>query len=67
MARPTRRALWLLILGLAVVSASHVAVELFPARWGGPNIGAGFVLILGYLAVIAGVIGLLRVVRDRRG
>lgn len=66
MSRPTRRALWLLIPGLAVVAASHLAVELFPARWGGPNIGAGFVLLLGYLAVTGGVIGLVVAYRQRR-
>ncbi len=65
MSRLTRRSLWLLIPGLAVVLGSYLAVELFPDTWGGPNIGAGFVLLLGYLAVAAGVIGLVFAYRNR--
>jgi hypothetical protein len=65
MSRSTRRALWLLVPGLTVVVASHLAVELFPTRWGGPNIGGGLILLLGYLAVVAGLIGLTIAYRDR--
>ncbi len=49
-----RRALWLLVPGLTVVAASHLAVELLPARWGGPNIGGGLILLLAYAAIVAG-------------
>lgn len=57
--------LWLLIPGTAVVPGSYPAVELFPDIWGGPNIGAGFVLLLGYLAATAGFIGLVVAYRNR--
>ena len=65
MSRSTRRSLWLLIPGLTVILTSYLAVELFPDTWGGPNIGAGLVLLLGYLAVTAGIISLVFAYRQR--
>ena len=47
--------MWLIAAGLVVVSASHLAVELFPTQWGGPNIGGGLIVLLGYGTVFAGL------------
>ena len=66
MSERTKRAVWLLITGIAVVAASHVAVELFPTRWGDPNIGGGIVTLLGYAAIVVGLLR-LAAARNRPG
>ncbi len=47
--------MWLIAAGLVVVAASHLAVELFPTQWGGPNIGGGLIVLLGYGTFVAGL------------
>lgn len=57
--KQARTAMWLIAAGLVVVTASHLAVELFPTQWGGPNIGGGLIVLLGYGTFVAGLIKLV--------
>ena len=50
--------------GLVAVSGYHIAVGLFPARWGGPNIGGGLILLFGYLGVFMGLLRLTMAFRE---
>ncbi len=61
MARPMRGVLQILIPSLVVVVASHIAFEVFPAHWGGPNIGGGLVLLVAYIGVATGLVRLGKV------
>jgi len=57
-----------LLVGGFIVAAWYVARARFPAEMGGPNIGAGAVLILGYILMLGGlgvVVG--TIVAGRRG
>lgn len=61
------------ILGNALVAAGLMWVAvyralrgLYPLNWGGPNIGAGFTVLVAYAAVLAGVILLLIDLTDTR-
>ena len=53
-----------LVIGSALVILTNAAAaRLYPAQWGGPNIGAGGINLL---AVLGAVVGAVLVVRGRR-
>lgn len=57
-----------LLVGTLIVVGWYVARALFPAEMGGPNIGAGALLLLGYVLMLGGlgvVVG--TIVAGRRG
>jgi F0F1-type ATP synthase assembly protein I len=62
----SRRALAILVPSLVVVVASHTAFVVFPAHWGGPNIGGGLVLLAAYLGSAVGLVRLASSRRHRR-
>lgn len=49
----------LIAAGLAWVAAYGALRGWYPLNWGGPNIGAGFTVVVAYAAVLAGVILLI--------
>lgn len=65
MGKPMRSALRILIPSIVLAAAYHVAGALFPSHWGGPNIGGGLVLLLAYVGVAAGLVGLMIAWRQR--
>lgn len=66
MARAKSRALWILIPSLVTLIVCYTAAELFPERWGGPNIGGGFIVLMAYIGVAAGLVHLTIAWRQRR-
>jgi uncharacterized membrane protein HdeD (DUF308 family) len=55
-----------IVAGVAGALVNLWAREEFPTRWGGPNIGGGFLQLLFYAAIVAGVTALIVVaVRGR--
>ena len=59
-----------LTIGVVIVAGWYVARARFPAQMGGPNIGAGAVLIVGYVLVLGGlavVVGNFVAEHRRRG
>jgi len=58
-----------LTVGIIIVVGWYIARARFPAQMGGPNIGAGAVLIVGYVLMLGGlgvVVGTIVAERRRR-
>jgi hypothetical protein len=53
MSRFPKPALLVLTLCLLGATANEVASHIFPAHWGGPNIGAGMLQLLFYIGIAA--------------
>ncbi len=54
-----------LVGSLAVVVLLYLLMWLFPNTWGGPNIGAGVLLLAGYIGMAIGLVLLLNSRRAR--
>jgi hypothetical protein len=54
-----------LLTGFAVVVLLYLLMWLFPNSWGGPNIGAGLLLLGGYIDMAIGLVLLLESRRPR--
>lgn len=56
----------LITVGLVWVAVNRALVGLFPLSWGGPNIGGGFIVLLAYAAIVAGIVVILTALSDDR-
>ena len=54
----------LMLLGFGWIAANRILVTSYPAKWGGPNFGAGALLLLATGAIVTGVVLLATSYRD---
>lgn len=57
----------LFAIGLVWLIVDRILLAVVPGRWGGPNIGGGFLLLLAYAAIGGGLAILVGALRFRRG